>query len=64
MPYIKMSALKKSTENDFNIFLINDSLEKRVKRNDKDSFKIIKDDLILYSPIILGFSYRNKIWGE
>ena len=45
-------------------FLINDSLKKqldRIKKNNKDTVKITKDDLILYSLIVLEFSYRNKI---
>ncbi len=36
----------------------------QVKSNDKDLAKMNEDDLILCNPIVLGFSYDNKIWGE
>jgi hypothetical protein len=68
MPYIEKSAPKKSTTgNEFMFFSIDDPSEKqsgRVNRSGKDPAEMMEDDLILCSPTVPGFSYRNKMWGE
>ena len=36
----------------------------QVKSNGKDPAAMDEDDLVLCSPVVPGFSYGNKLWGE